>query len=208
MSLILGVLMTSVAGWKLLSLLRQRKLMTLGLEGELATGEELNQLMLLGCRVFHDVPARWGNLDHVVISHSGVYLVNTKMIGKPKDGDGNADVFVDHSTNTVRFPDRTWRIPVDQLETERKWLTQHLTSAVGRQVEVEPMVALPGWFIKERIGRGPVYVFNPFKPSKFFVQKRSVLSDEMVDRIAHQLEQLCRDVEPSYRAKSNWGDKS
>lgn len=184
--------------------LEERKIAILGLEGELATGEELNQLMLDGCRVFHDIPIRWGNIDHVVVSQSGVYSVNTKLLGKPKQGDGKAEIIVDHDQNVIRFPDRPVRIPNDKLEMEAKWLAQHLTSSVGQKVEVEPMLALPGWFIKERKGRGSVYVFNPIKPKKFFVQKRQVLSPEMVQQIAHQLEQLCRTVEPSFREKQDW----
>lgn len=133
-----------------------------------------------------------------------MYSVNTKLRGKPKEGDGKADVVVDHLRNVIRFPDRPIPIPKDKLEMEAKWLAQHLTSSVGQNVEVEPMLALPGWFIKERKGRGSVYVFNPIKPKKFFVQKREVLSAELIQQIAHQLEQLCRNVEPSYREKQNW----
>jgi hypothetical protein len=44
-----------------------------------------------------------------------------------------------------------------------------------------------------------VYVINPLRPKKCFVQQRQSLSDMQVQRIAHQLEQLCRNVEPSFR---------
>ena len=47
-----------VCGRKLLRLLNERKSYALGLDGELATAEELNQLMRDGCRVFHDIPFR------------------------------------------------------------------------------------------------------------------------------------------------------
>jgi hypothetical protein len=197
-SVSVGCVLTFLAGRKLLKLLSKRKLLVLGFEGELATGEELNQLMLEGCRVFHDVPFRYGNIDHVVVSRSGIFSVNTKVVGKLKETNG---VVVDYSDNTVRFPDRTWRIPIAQLETEANWLGRTLTSAVENDVNVEPMIALPGWFIKERIGRGQVCVFNPTKPKKFFVHDRLVYSDEMIQKITHQLELLCRNVEPSYRSK-------
>jgi hypothetical protein len=173
----------------------------LGLEGELATGEELNQLMLDGCRVFHDIEIPWGNIDHVVVSQSGVFAVETKMLGKPKGGIGNADAVVDHLASLVQFPDRTYRIPFEQLDTQSKWLSQFLSAAVGERVRVESILALPGWFIKERIGRGRVYVINPLRPKQFFVHQRQVLSDTQVRRIAHQLEQLCRNIEPSFRTE-------
>lgn len=208
-SLLSGIGVTVFFGRQLMSTLTQLKYLSLGLEGELATGEELNQLMLDGCRVFHDIPFPYGNIDHVVVSTSGVYSVNSKMLGKPKSGEANAEITVDQQNGVVRFPDRSYHIPLAQFESEKRWLTQFLSSAVGQQVEVEPILALPGWFVKDRIGRGLVYVINPHKPKKFFVRSRQVFTPEAVQQIAHQLEQLVRDVEPSFRAKrERWEYKS
>lgn len=207
-SLLLGIGLTTFVGWRLLNLLGRRKLMILGLEGEQATGEELNQLMLDGCRVFHDIPFPYGNIDHVVVSPSGVFAVNSKMLGKPKGGIGSAEIVVDQQQGIVRFPDREYRIPVKQFETEANWLSKHLSSAVGQTVVVESILALPGWFVKERIGRGSVFVINPCKPKKFFVHNRQAVSSSLLQQIAHQLEQLCRDVEPSFQEKrARWEDK-
>ncbi len=205
---ILAVVATEAwIGMRLWRLAGERRTFAIGLDGELATAEELNQLMLDGCRVFHDVPIRYGNVDHVVVSHSGVYAVNTKALGKLPKSNGNAEVVVDHEKNVIRFPDWNYPIPIDKLTTEAKCLSDHLTSAVGKPIKAEPMIALPGWCIRERIGRGPVYVFNPRTPQKFFVQNRQVLSPETVQQVAHQLEQLCRNVEPVFQEKKGWEDK-
>ncbi len=203
----LGIGTTGVIGWQLLPRLTQLKNLGLGLEGELATGEELNQLMLDGCRVFHDIPFPYGNIDHVVVSQSGVFSVNTKMHSKPKGGDGNAQITVDQQQSVVKFPDHDYRIDLKQFQTESDWLKKHLSSAVGQPINVEPILALPGWFIEERIGRGLVYVINPHKPKKFFLNSRQVLSPAVVQQVAHQLEQLVRDVEPSFQEKrERWED--
>jgi len=82
----IGVIATLVFMRLLWKSLQERHRLQMGLDGELAVGEELNQLMLAGCRVFHDVPFSYGNIDHVVVSPTGVYSVNTKMRGKPKQG--------------------------------------------------------------------------------------------------------------------------
>ena len=65
---------------RMFRLLDKKRNYRLGLLGERAVGEELNQLMLMGCRVFHDVPnVPYGNIDHVLDrSSSGVYAVETK----------------------------------------------------------------------------------------------------------------------------------
>ena len=108
--LIIGM---AILGWRLLRILEERKFAVIGLEGEISTAQELDQLMLEGCRVFHDIPTDYGNIDHVVVSGSGVYAVNTKCLQKPKQGNDKAIVVVDHNNNCVKFPDRDWKIPND-----------------------------------------------------------------------------------------------
>lgn len=198
-SVIAGVVLVALASWRFLVLYRRRRHFVLGLDGERATAEELNQLMLDGCRVFHDVPITYGNIDHVVVHQSGVYLVNSKLLGKQKSIPGGSEVTVDNERAVIRFPDRRVPIPVKRFETEERWLSEHLSKSTGQSIKVEAMLALPGWFVKERIGKGPVYVFNPKNPQKFFVHQRRALSPQVVQQVAHQLEQLCRDVKPSFR---------
>lgn len=190
----------AVFGRKLNKLLDKRRRLKLGLEGEMFTGEELNQLMRLGCRVFHDLEYPYGNIDHVVVSHSGVFTVNSKAWSKPKDGNERCVATVDHNKNQIRLPDRTIPIPVDQLEREANWLSKTLSSATGRTIKAEPMLALPGWWV-DRIGRSSVYVFNPDDPHKFFVHNRQVHTPGQIQQIAHVLENLARNIEPSFREK-------
>lgn len=184
-----------------IDLMRRKRL---GMEGEIATGEELNQLMLVGCRVFHDIPFEYGNIDHVVVSTSGVFSVETKTHAKLNEN-GSEKVTIDFNNNIVKFSDWNWKIPTKQLETNARWLSQYLTSATGMRVETEAMLALPGYYIVKRIGKGSVFVFNPKQPKKFFLNSRTVLSSQQVQQIAHQLEQLCRDVEPSFGYKKAKG---
>ena len=204
LELLVVVAFSLLIGRTLLRKLDELRQFKLGLEGELATGQELDQLMLDGCRVFHDIPFPYGNIDHVVVSRSGVFTVNTKMRGKPKEGEGKAEIVVDYENNEIRFPDFKWRIPNKQLETEARWLSQHLSAAMGETIEAEPILALPGWFIADRIGRGKIFVINPVKPKRFFVQSRQVFSDTGVSQLAHHLEQLCRNVQPSFREDPSW----
>ncbi|WP_158261319.1 MULTISPECIES: nuclease-related domain-containing protein [Pirellulaceae] len=204
---LVGLVIILFIARRLNQLLKERRQKRLGFEGEMFTGEELNQLMLNGCRVFHDIEFPYGNIDHVVVGKSGVYSVNTKMRGKPKVGEGRAEVIVDHDKEVIRFPDWDYKIPVAQLETEAKWLSQFLTSSTGESIAVEPMLALPGWYIKDRIGRGAAFVFNPQSPKRFFVQNRQVLTETQIKKITHQLEQLCRNVKPSFREDKSWSSK-
>ena len=185
--------------------LRKRRDVTLGLECELAVGQELNQLMLLGCRVYHDFPAEGFNIDHIVIGPAGVYAVETKGRAKPDRGRGAEDVRVVYDGKSLQFPERTETKPIAQAKRQAQWLADWLKSAVGEPVLVQPALALPGWYI-DRKGRDMV-VFNSKNPD-FLAKPRGerVLSDAMIQRVAHQVEQRCRTVEPlSYCKKKEMG---
>lgn len=172
-----------------------------GFDAELAVGQELDQLMRQGAFVFHDVPAENFNIDHVVISTRGVFAVETKGYTKAKDpqGRGPADQTVACDGKSLRFPTWTTSKPLEQAERQAKWLAQWLTSAVGSAIQVQPVLALPGWFVELK-GRGSVRVFNG-KQLAGLLESRGVkgLAPQDVQRVAHQVEQRCRTVLPRYR---------
>jgi hypothetical protein len=200
-------------GRRLTNNLERRRRYVLGMEGELATGQELDQLMLDGCRVYHDIKAKHGNIDHVVVSRSGVYCVETKTISKFRSGGDKQNVVVDHHQNLLIFDNYQREIPVNQIESQVSWLSKYLQSATGDFVHVEGLLALPGYFVKERIGRervgrGSFYVINPLKPKAFFVRSKQVLSNQMITRVAHQLDLVCRDVQPSFQEQTDWDEET
>lgn len=169
-----------------------------GYDAELAVGQELDQLMRQGAAVFHDIPADNFNIDHVVIAREGVFAVETKGFTKPRQGKGKADATVVFDGKSLRFPMWTTKHPLEQAERQAAWLAKWLASAIGSPVLVLPVLALPGWFV-DRTGRGDVRVFNG-KELAGLLRCRGTqpLSEQEVQRIAHQIEQRCRTVAPRY----------
>jgi hypothetical protein len=180
----------------LINLLNLRRSYQLGYEGEIAVGQELNQLMRDGYYVYHDFPAGKFNIDHIVVSALGVFAVETKARSKPTSKDRKADAKVKYDGKCLRFPKGTDVESIEQAKRQAEWLSKWLRSAVGEAVKVRPVVALPGWFVK-RTASGGIPVINP-KNFRSIVKPKndSNLSDQMISRIVHQLEQKCRDVEP------------
>ena len=191
------------ASYQIRNTLAKRRNLQLGLEGEVFTGQELDQLMRLGCYVFHDVEFQYGNIDHVVVSPSGVFAVNTKIYCKVTTT-ANAKVCVDYNNKILKFPDRERGLPEDQLEAERRWLSQHLSKCTGQSINVESILALPGWFIDSRIGKGNITVINPINPGKWFVHKHHRYTPQQMEAIAYQLELLCRNVDRSFNKRKEW----
>ncbi len=169
-----------------------------GYEGEVAVAQELNQLMRLGGFVFHDVPGEGFNIDHVVVLPNGVYAVETKSRMKPKRGRGIEDATVIFDGNRLNFPNWSEAKPIEQASRQAQWLSRWLTSAVGENVKVRPALALPGWKVERRSTSNVVIYSGKNATGIFGKLFNSAQSEEMCSRIAHQLEQRCRDVEPRY----------
>jgi hypothetical protein len=180
--------------WRIVTLIKRRRDLRLGLAGEMATGEELNRLMLEGHRVYHDFPAERFNIDHILVGPAGVFAVETKARSKGSTGDRKEEAKVIYEGERLRFPNWVTTEPIDQAKAQAAWLTKWLSSAVGDPVKVSPMVTIPGWFIERKSPNG-VPVLNPKQVKTYLGAKKEVLlSESMIKRICHQLEQRCRDV--------------
>jgi hypothetical protein len=190
----IGFVVYSLIG--LLKLLNLRRSYRMGYEGEIAVGQELNQLMRDGFRVYHDFPAGKFNIDHIVVGPSGVFAIETKARSKPTSKDRKADAKVKYDGKCLQFSNGTDVQSIEQAKRQAEWLAKWLRSAVGEAVKVRPVVALPGWFV-ERVASGGIRVINPKNFRSIAKPKAgSILSESMITRIVHQLEQKCRVVEP------------
>lgn len=168
----------------------------LGLDAEIAVGQELNHLMREGYWVYHDFPAEEFNIDHIVVGPSGVFAVETKGRTKPIKKDGTAGREVIYDGETLQFPHKTEDQPLKQAESQARWLEKWLTSAVGEPVGVAPVLAIPGWFIKRTRPKG-IPVINGKNPSAFFAKYANVnLSEKLQRQIVHQIDNRCRTVLP------------
>jgi hypothetical protein len=194
--IIIGIGFIAYYLFKLIKLMNLRQSYRLGYEGEIAVGQELNQLMRDGYYVYHDFPADKFNIDHIIVGASGIFAVETKARSKPTSKDRKADAKVKYDGKFLRFPNGTDIESLEQARRQAEWLSKWLQSAVGEPVRVRPVVALPGWFV-ERVASGGIRVINPKNFRSIAKPKDgNILSEKMISRVVHQLEQKCRDVAP------------
>lgn len=139
-----GVTLIVFFAVKLVRRLRKRREYGLGLDCELAVGQELNNLLRYGYHVFHDVPADGFNIDHVVVGPNGVFAIETKGRSKPFDPQGNVQWKVQYDGQALVFP--SWREtkPLQQAKDQAQWLSRWLTKATGTAARASPILALPG----------------------------------------------------------------
>lgn len=196
MAAVLAIVFLGHTLFKLRGFLQERRNIRLGYEGEVIVGQALNRRMLEGYRVFHDFPAEKFNIDHVLVGKKGVFAIETKTRSKRTTSDRQQDATVEYDGRALHFPNGTDIDMIEQAKRQSKWLGTWLSQAVGEDISVRAIVALPGWFVKRTSSKG-IPIVNPKQFDSLFahIQPRP-LTTEMITRIAHQLDQKCRDIEP------------
>lgn len=199
MLVVISAVALIVALRKILLITARLDRLRLGLDGEVAVGQELNRVMRQGAAVFHDFPAEDFNIDHVVIAPQGVFAIETKGFSKPKLGGGASDATVGYDGKRLTFPLWSSSAPLEQAARNAKWLADWLARSTGTPVAVTPVLALPGWFVDLK-GRGEVRVYSGKQLSSLLEGRRAgPLSEQQVTQIEYQVDQRCRTVRPSYR---------
>jgi hypothetical protein len=195
---------------KLRRSLKERHNHRLGLDCEMAVGQELNNLMGEGYRVYHDIPAEGFNIDHVVVGRNGIFAVETKGRSKSNRGRGSGDATVVYDGRVLKFPDWISTEFLNQARRQAEWLSGWLSEMVGELVPVQPVLVIPGWYV-ERIRRGDVLVLNGKNDYKFIASQwtKAILSRKLIESVSDVLEQVCRDVAPmAYTASEKREDES
>lgn len=192
--LVLGIVVST--GRKLLTTVDRLRHYRLGYMGERVVGEELNQLMTAGFRVFHDLPFDGFNVDHVLVGSAGVYVVETKTRRKPSNVRGTARATVVFDGTTLHYPSGTDRDALEQTRRNARTVSEWLSKATGERVNARGILTLPGWWV-ERKAVGDVNVLNPSEIKHSFpTRPANPLSPEQIQRIAHRLAERCRMARP------------
>jgi hypothetical protein len=174
--------------WKIRKQMRDLKQ---GRDGEKAVGQYLESLREQGASVYHDIPAKGFNVDHVVIAPQGVFVVETKTISKPARGKAEARVENQEILlNGVKMD----RNPIRQAIAEAQWMKGILRESTGKDFPVRPVVVLPGWFV-ERVKKdsaGGAWVLNPKALPAFIAGEPETISKADVSLAAYHLSRYVR----------------
>ena len=169
----------------------------LGLRGEQAVAEVLSEAADSGFRSFHDLPAEenW-NIDHVAVGTRGVFLIETKARSKRGGKTGQAAHEVLYDGESLQFPFSRDAKPIEQAKRNAAWLSNYLRNKTGEPVRVEPLVVLPGWFVRiSEKGNFPVKVMAANYLVRFLQGQDEKIKPAQARRIVTALDEKCRDVE-------------
>jgi hypothetical protein len=190
------VILFVVVGYCIYGVIRSFKKirrLTMARDGERIVAEEIQILIRDGAAVFHDIVSDKFNLDHVVVSKHGIFLIETKTYSKPIDKEAKISFDEDHIFVDGKEYDRN---PIEQVKASTKWLQNLIKESTGIKFAIRPVVLFPGWFI-EPMKRGQnIWILNPKALPAFVSNEPITLKDTEVHLIAFHLSRYIRTFEP------------
>lgn len=178
---IITAIVTIFCVYKIIGIIRKTKQLKLARDGEKLVGQYLDELKETGARVLHDIIGENFNVDHVVFSEHGIFVIDTKTYSKPIKGDAkihvkNDEVYVDN------YPME--RNPLKQSRALSKWIQDLLQETTGKKYPVKGVVVFPGWYVEKMTGKEDIWVLNPKALPAFIGNEPQRLQPEQV-RLAH-----------------------
>jgi len=176
--------------FKIIPLKKKLSAMRQGSEGEKAVAEMLNQFREAKMKVFHDVIGENFNLDHVLVSVRGVFLVETKTYSKPLKGKTEIEFNGKALSVNNKFIGNDIVI---QVTAGSKWLSSLIEDLTAKKIVVQPVVVFPGWYVKmTNEYKSNIWMVNPKNLGSFINKKNEVLSEEDVKLISNHLTRYIR----------------
>lgn len=169
----------------------------LGLRGEQAVAEALGEAGDSGFRAFHDLEdEKVGNIDHVAVGTRGVFLIETKARRRRASRNGQPEHEVMFDGKRLQFPTGWETKPIEQAKRNAAWLANYLGKKTCEPVPVEPLVVLPGWFVRiSEKGDFPVKAMNANYLVRFLQSQPESIPPAQVRRIVAALDEKCRTIE-------------
>jgi hypothetical protein len=178
---------------------KEMERLRLGREGERAVAEQLDVLKSQGAIVFHDLVGDGFNLDHVVLSSRGVFVVETKTRTKPVKG--SPTVTFDGKTVLINGyePERD---PITQAQANARWLGEMLCGSTGKDFPVRPVVLFPGWFVEPFPKGSSVWVLSPKALPSFIQHEPAQINESDLHMAAFHLARYIRAHAQGFRVKA------
>ncbi len=155
-------------------------------DGEVAVGQQLELLREYGCRIYHDILGDNFNIDHVIISEKGIFIIETKTYSKPEKGESKIVYDGKHlNINGYHIGDSI----IKQAKAEQNWLKESIKEALDITFDIKSIVVFPGWYIKSStsLSETEVWVLNPKALPKLIGNMQTKLSKEDMMKISYTI---------------------
>jgi hypothetical protein len=185
---IFAVITIIFCGFKFVKLKQKVKYLKQGRDGEKIVGQELEKLRTQGCMVFHDIVGDNFNIDHVVVSDKGIFLVETKTYSKPNRV--NPKVRYEKGNLSIDGLGDMSKI-ITQVKASSTWLKRTLEESTGKTFLIKPVILFPGWFV-ESPNDSEIWVLEPKQFPYYISKKKEIVSLEDKKLAAYHLSRYIR----------------
>lgn len=190
---IFAVIVIAIGANKVFKGIKKAERFRMARDGEKIVAEGLQELVKQGATVFNDIQGEKFNVDHVVISPRGIYLIETKTYSKPikKETKITFDaeqIYVDGVAIE--------RNPIKQVEALSDWLQNLLKESTGIKFKIHPVILFPGWFTEKMKGGQDIWILNPKALPVFISNEPVSLKDTEIHLIAFHLSRYVRTFTP------------
>jgi hypothetical protein len=153
-----------------------------GLDGERYIGAVLERFRVREAEVFHDICFEDKfNIDHLVISRRGIFVIETKNYSTDKGHVVNLEkgrimiTGYDHSEIYKK---------VDSYATHLASLISELT---GKEFPIKKVILFPGWFIEGKCATSDFWVLNEKAFMKFFENANLIYKESDIAALKTQM---------------------
>jgi hypothetical protein len=138
---VMAAVAIAVCGWQYARLQRRAARLRLSRDGERLVGRILEDMRAEGALVFHDIPCAGFNLDHVVLSTRGFFVIETKTWTRPARG----RAWIGMTQQSVTWCGRIRAHSEKQVQAGARALERLLGDSTGKRYPVRGVLLFPGW---------------------------------------------------------------
>lgn len=161
-----------------------------GRDGERHVAEILEEIKAHGASVLHDIPDENGNVDHVVISTRGLFVIETKAWSKP-DRVWKMQFDGERILIPTRPPDVA---PITQCRAQVGSIRELLRESTSKSFAVRGVVVFLDWYVTRMpAARGSdIWVLNPKELAGWIRREPELLSSADVAMVTLHLKQYVK----------------
>ena len=187
----IALLFVLFSAYKVITISKKLKNVKLGRDGERAVGQFLEFLREKGHRIFHDLQGENFNIDHVIISRKGIYVIETKTYSKPEKGE--AKIIFDGEKLTIKNTGAQSK-PLAQVKAASNWLANILSETTGKKFQIKPVILFPGWYISStgQSKKSDIWVLNPKALPSYIENQPDIISHEDMILVSYHISRYIR----------------
>ena len=154
-----------------------------GLEGERLVGETLNRLSNESTFVFHDIPGNRFNVDHIIVSTRGIFVIETKHFNREICSKFFYDGLMIYR---VMKDGRKFPCPklLPQIDGEARFIEQEIEHRTDMKLPIIKVAILIGSYIDGTENFKDYWLLNESSFVTAFCQQKECLDDSVVKLVA------------------------